>query len=143
MQGKTHGKDIMLLCKGWYDKEKYITLKDALIAYYHRDYGNTDITPDYGFVNTVLLKPAIEELFTEKLKYLFLQHIFNDSYIYHMKQPSQTYEEELFRRLTGFLFSIRCQTDDSILVNTSDYWLKENGLEVKVDLHNVLSENII
>lgn len=149
MEGKTHGKDIMLLCKGWYDKEKYKTTKDALIEYYHKHYGNEDITPDYGFINFVLLKPAIDELLTERFRGLFIHCLFDTDIFTPWKYDRMnikefSYEEELYYRLNNFIHSLRSlEDDDTVLIDTSDYWLKENGLEVIVDDHRVLSEDII
>jgi hypothetical protein len=51
-------RDILYICKGWFNDEYESTL-DALNAYYHREYGNEDITMDYRFVLNLFLKPCL------------------------------------------------------------------------------------
>lgn len=150
MKDKTHGKDIMLLCKGWYDKEKYKTTKDVLIAYYHKHYGCEDITPDYRFINQVLLRPAVEEIMCDKFKNRFISCLIDidccDTWkIDNMKAKELSYDEELYYRLIKFLgMGLMVQDQNgNILIDTSAYWKQENGLEVKLDGHNVLAEDII
>jgi hypothetical protein len=149
--GKSHGKDIMLLCKGWYNQEKYETTKDALNEYYYKNYGNEDIIGDYDAINQILLKPAIQELLTERFQRLFISCMFETDVIdywkfdiKHMNVIRLDYEEELYYRMTKFLRALQTNNGDgNIYIDTSDYWLKENGLEVKKDDHNVLAEQII
>lgn len=142
----------MLLCKGWYNKEKYTTLKDALIEYYHNEYDNRDIIPDYDFINQVLLKPAIQELLTERLNSLFIRCVFEtdvaDIWKFdckHMKIIKLDYEEELYYRMTKFLNSIQTNNGDGIIyIDTSVYWLKdEEGKEIRIDNARVLAKPII
>jgi hypothetical protein len=120
MNNKTHGKDIMLLCKGWYDKEKYKTLKDALIEYYHKNYGCEDITPDYGFINQVLLKPAIEE-FAETNSKLLIHYLLDDDILLKTKETDGTYDNELYNRLTIFLNMLIVKDH----IDTSEYFYNE------------------
>ena len=142
MEGKTQGKDIMLLCKGWYNKDKYKTLKDALKAYYHKYYDNEDIDPDYGFIDRVLLKPAIQELLTDRFKHLFVSCLFDtdgfDIWKFDkMMIKELSYEEELYYRLTKFLHGLRrYENDNTELIDTNDYWLIVDG-------HKALHEDII
>jgi len=144
MESRTHGKDIMLVCKGWYDKEKYKTTKDALIAYYHKHYGCEDIIPDYGFLNEILLKTTINELLCERYKNSFVDYLFKPYVFGTFNRKGLTYEEELYYRITEFISNLRVkEDDDTVLIDTNAYWLKENGLEVIVDGHKVLAEDII
>ena len=144
MEGKTHGKDIMLLCKGWYNKERYKTTKDALIVYYHKHYGNEDINPTYGFINEVLLKNTIQELLCDRYKNSFVDYLFKPYVFGTFNKKGLTYEEELYYRITEFISDLRVKEDDNtVIINTNDYWLKENGSEVIVDGHKILAEDII
>lgn len=152
ISNKTHGKDIMLLCKGWYNKEKYKTLKDALIEYYHKYYGNEDYTPDYDFINKVLLKQAVQELLTDRFNGLLVSCLFDTDVadiwkfdIKHMKLIDLSYEEELYYRLTKFLNKFKTNNRDGIIyIDTSVYWLKdENGNDVMMENARVLEESII
>jgi hypothetical protein len=153
MEGKTHGKDIMLLCKGWYDRNKYKTLKDALIAYYNKNYRYSDDyeeTLTYSFINKVLLKQAVHELLTERFTYLFVNYLFDTDafsiWKYEgMKIKELEYEEELYYRITGFINNLKGIDADGIVnINTSDYWLRDDdGNEIRKDSHRVLAEQII
>lgn len=132
MEGKTLGKDIMLLCKGWYNKEKYKTTKDALITYYHKEYGCEDIDPDFNFINVVLLQPAISEFLNDNTKDQFISYIFTDSIIdvcelwdkYNKKKLS--YDEELYYRLTHFIRRLKTRYYDEVLIDTDQYFTINN-----------------
>lgn len=66
--------DIMLICKGWYNKEKYKTLLEALNAYYHKHYGCEDITMNKAFAQELFLKPLVLEAIKRKpalARYIF------------------------------------------------------------------------
>jgi hypothetical protein len=141
----------MLLCKGRYDDDKYTTLKEALIAYYHKYYGNEDYTPDYDFINKILLKQALQELLTDRFNGLFISCLFETDVadiwkfdIKHMMGIDLKYEEELYFRLTKFLRNLQINNGDGIVyIDTSAYWLKdENGKEI-FDHHYILAEPII
>jgi len=102
--GRTHGKDIMLLCKGWYNENEHHTLLDALRQYYKNEY-----TEQYGdisinWVNSILLKPAIEELISENNIRLFISYILE---VRDIPSLEKTYEEILYNRLTSFLSALK------------------------------------
>ena len=59
-------KDILLICKGYYNKEKYKSVLQAFNAYYHREYGCEDITMDEGFALNLFLKPCVKEFLKER-----------------------------------------------------------------------------
>lgn len=152
MKGKTHGKDIMLLCKGWYNKEKYKTTKDALIAYYNKNYWypNDKVKIlEFRFINNVLLKPAIQELLTENFIHMFISYLFDidgfDIWKFDdMKIKELPYDEELYYRLTGFLSRLRAKDKDlNINIDDSAYWKKDEEGNIIFDHHYFLAEPII
>lgn len=49
--------DILLICKGWYNKKLYHNILEALNAYYHKYYGCENITMDKAFAIFLFLKP--------------------------------------------------------------------------------------
>ena len=49
--------DILLICKGWYNKKLYNSTLEAFNAYYHKHYGCEDITMDKAFAVYLFLKP--------------------------------------------------------------------------------------
>lgn len=154
---KTHGKDIMLLCKGWYDKDKYKTLKDALVAYYNKNYRYPEDYVedlDYHYINTVLLKQAIQELLTERFNYMFIGYLFDTDGFMSWKFDrfvikDLSYDEELFYRLCMFIDNLllidKNDKGDVINIDTSAYYKKdENGNIIYDENHcRTLDEPII
>ena len=49
--------DILMICKGWYNKTLYDSPLEAFNAYYHKYYGCEDITVDKQFAICLFLKP--------------------------------------------------------------------------------------
>ena len=49
--------DILMICKGWYNKTLYDSPLEAFNAYYHKYYGCEDITMDKSFAVYLFLKP--------------------------------------------------------------------------------------
>ena len=49
--------DILMICKGWYNKTLYDSPLEAFNAYYHKYYGCEDITMDKSFAIHLFLKP--------------------------------------------------------------------------------------
>jgi hypothetical protein len=140
MEGKTHGKDIMLLCKSWYDKEKYKTLKEALTAYYHKHYNNEDIVPDYGFINDVLLKPIMVYEFANTNPHMLMNYIFSNDIIIRSKEnDGVTYDEGLYNRITSFLSNQVVKG----MIDTTAYWKKDEKGNILFDHHYILAEPII
>ena len=55
--------EIMLICKGWYNKNKYKDILEALNGYYHKYYGCEEIKMDKEFALHLFLKPlALESI---------------------------------------------------------------------------------
>ena len=70
MSNENTERDILYICKGWFSDE-YESILDALNAYYHREYGNKDITMDYGFALNLFLKPCLVKYGTSSsIRYL-------------------------------------------------------------------------
>lgn len=59
---KNQTADIILLCKGWYDKEKYPTIVDALKQYYHIHYSEDYEDIDERFLLHCLIKPTVQDI---------------------------------------------------------------------------------
>lgn len=67
-------KDIFMICKGWYDKDKYTTVLDAFNAYYHAHYRHMEINMDFELALKLFLKPTVEyylELNPDKIMNFF------------------------------------------------------------------------
>ena len=125
--GKTHGKDIMLICKRWYNTNKYKTTKEALEQYYAEQYNhNKREILTYKFIIDVLLQPAIKEfMLIDEFKDKFIDFIFTNIPI---KKPVNDYYENLYYRLIQFLDSLICCRKDAdneliTIINTNDYFI--------------------
>lgn len=69
--------DVMLICKGWYNKEKYHSVLEALNGYYHKYYGCEDVTMDEEFALNLFLQPLVLETINRRPRmayYLFEPH---------------------------------------------------------------------
>ena len=55
---KTLEKDIILICKGWYNQTKYYSVLEAFQAYYQKEYRNEQIQITTRLAIELFLKPA-------------------------------------------------------------------------------------
>lgn len=73
MEDKTM-TDILLICKGWYNKTLYHNPLEALNAYYHKHYGCEDVIMDKEFAEYLFLRPLVLkaiEIRPSLAKYIF------------------------------------------------------------------------
>ena len=70
--------DVLLICKGWYNKNLYHNPLEALNAYYHKYYGCTDIEMDKAFAEYLFLRPLV--LKAIELKPILARYIFEPTY---------------------------------------------------------------
>ena len=75
---KTTEKDILLICKNWYNKELYKSKLDAFNAYYHKYYGNEDIEMSKAFALNLFLEPTIIEM--SKLDHSIVNKLYEESF---------------------------------------------------------------
>ena len=60
---KTTAKDVILLCKGWYDKKQYPNLLEALKQYYRKTYSeNYEEYLNEDFLLKTVLTDAMREI---------------------------------------------------------------------------------
>ena len=87
--------DILLICKGWYNKKLYKNTLEAFNAYYHKYYGCEDITMDKAFAEYLFLRPlALEAI---KIKPVLANYIFNTHFsVIGDKEP---FSEIMYDRL--------------------------------------------
>ena len=84
-------RDILYICKGWFNDE-YESMLDALNAYYHREYGNEDITMDYGFALNLFLKPCLIKYGnSNSIRYLLEPTMLESSMDYKQTPMSKDY----------------------------------------------------
>lgn len=100
--------DILLICKGWYNKELYHNTLEAFNAYYHKYYGCEDITMDKAFAEYLFLRPlalkAIEKQPT------LARYIFEP--VYSVIGNKEIFSEVMYDRLMGLIQMIEKDTFD-------------------------------
>lgn len=91
--------DILLICKGWYDKTLYQNTLEAFDAYYHKHYGCEDITMDKAFTEYLFLRPlALKAI---EIKPTLARYIFEPAYsVVDNKEP---FSEIMYDRLMGLI----------------------------------------
>ena len=136
---KTLEKDILLICKGYYDKNKYKSVLEALNAYYHREYGCEDIIMDEGFALNLFLKPCVKEFLKEREvnlfceNYLFQQSmhevgILHDRIFRKIDVKEMSFDEVLYYRLISWLCCLRVRDyNNEWIIDLSDYHTREDG----------------
>ena len=91
--------DILVICKGWYDKKLYNNPLEAMNAYYHKHYGCEDIVMDKAFAEYLFLRPlALKAIET---KPTLARYIFEPQFSgFDNKEP---FAEIMYDRLMGLI----------------------------------------
>lgn len=100
--------DILLICKGWYDKTKYNDVLEAFNAYYHKHYGCEDIIMDKAFAEYLFLRPLA--LYAIEVKPKIARYMFDP--IYSPLNNKQPFGEIMYDRLMGLIQMIDKDTFD-------------------------------
>ena len=91
--------DILVICKGWYNKELYNNPLEAMNAYYHKYYGCEDIVMDKAFAEYLFLRPLT--LKTIEIKPVLARYIFEPQFsVLGNKEP---FAEIMYDRLMGLI----------------------------------------
>lgn len=112
--------DVMLICKGWYNKDKYKTVLEALNAYYHKYYRCDDITMDESFAISLFLQPLVTEIIKSKPKLI----IYLFSPVYGEYKTDGDWSELLFTRLW---YIINMSTSNIFDLSEYDKMFREGG----------------
>lgn len=131
---KTTEKDILMICKGYYDKEQHESLEEALDAYYRREY---DVLKDelpelsYEFMFSLWCKPCIREfLIPEKIGEFYHNMIAEESFPEKNylgvncfnKEPAKEFYEVMFHRFVKWVNCMRIRDKDgNWIIDLSDY----------------------
>ena len=91
--------DILVICKGWYNKELYNNPLEAMNAYYHKYYGCEDIVMDKAFAEYLFLRPlALKAI---EVKPTLARYIFEPQFsVLGNKEP---FAEIIYDRLMGLI----------------------------------------
>lgn len=95
--------DILLICKGWYNKKKYKTVLDAMNAYYHKYYGNEDMTMAKGFALELFLYPLAKEIIKKcpnMINVVFCTLNFADP-------QNGSFIDTMYARICSLIFSVK------------------------------------
>ena len=112
--------DDMLICKGWYNKDKHNTILEALNAYYHKYYRCYDIEMDEAFAISLFLQPLVTEIIKRKPELII--YLFNP--VYGRYKNEGNFSELLFTRL---LHIITMSTSNIFDLSAYDKMFRESG----------------
>ncbi len=91
--------DVLLICKGWYNKKLYHNILEALNAYYHKYYGREDIIVDKAFAIFLFLRPlALKAI---EIKPILARYIFEPQYSFIGNE--EKFSEVMYDRLLGLI----------------------------------------
>lgn len=121
--------DILLICKGWYDKTKYKNILEALNGYYHKYYGCEDIVMDKAFANRLFLQPLVLEAVNRDPK--LARYLFEPSY--SIIDNNENFVDVMYDRLIGLIQMIEHNTFDlseyQEMFNEYKYYNSEDKVE--------------
>lgn len=126
---KTTEKDILRLCKGYYDYEKYQSLEEALDAYYRREYCvSKEEIPElsYQFMVELWFGPCVRAFVTPDNFRIFHQYVifersFQEVQSFHNEVHMDFYEV-LYHRLVKWLNLLQVRDEKgNWIVDLSDY----------------------
>lgn len=91
--------DILVICKGWYNKKLYNNPLEAMNAYYHKYYGCEDIVMDKAFAEYLFLRPlALKAIET---KPTLARYIFEPQF--SVLNKNESFAEVMYDRLIGLI----------------------------------------
>lgn len=157
---KTTAKDVILLCKGWYDKEKYTSKLSALKQYYRERYccDMEDVLreqPERFLLRTVIEQAMYEVInnYPDRLRGFINGYVIaSEIRLFGIPDRELSYDEMLFYRIVSFFSSLQMRGDGLIEIDTEDYFEKdfnekyERTTRERLQFHEnktVLKENII
>lgn len=91
--------DVLLICKGWYNKQLYKNQLEAMNAYYHKYYGCEDIVMDKAFAEYLFLRPL--SLKAIEGKPTLARYIFEPQF--SILSKNEPFAEVMYDRLMGLI----------------------------------------
>jgi hypothetical protein len=145
---KTTAKDIILLCKGWYNEQIYPTISDALKEYYCENYMPMPVDgkcEDEEFLLETLLLQVIQEIEAEYPDRLngFIKGFIHQSLIKNilLDELDAIHNVEIFYYIINFLKNLPLQGANLVTIDTDDYFTShiadgEEIVELKMPIIN-------
>lgn len=124
-------KDVILICKGYYNKDKYLSVKDALVAYYKKNYSDDYDVTDEFLLNTLIRSAMIElcEKYPDRLLMIM------DGYI--MKAgDADSYSSQLLSAIILAFHDLCMRGPNLIDIDTSIYFTIIDG--ERVPIHKII-----
>mgnify|MGYP004640633017 CR=1 FL=1 len=111
--------DVLLICKGWYNKNLYQNILEALNAYYHKYYGCDNISMDKNFAMHLFLQPlALKAI---EIKPTLAKYIFNPICPI-CNCENESYTDRMYKQLLGLIMMI---TSDMFDLNDYQNMIKK------------------
>lgn len=149
-------KDILLICKGYYNKEKYKSVEEAINGYYYKNYTyegyynendmheNKDLLLSHKELNKIFIIPCIKYYLSYLKGYIinsFCSNLFDEKSLYENQLITKDYIQDLYGN-DKENSSYEELTFDDILFYRSIKWLL--SLKVKdIDLSEYGDNEII
>lgn len=113
-------KDVIMIIKGWYNKEKYNCSFAALNAYYHKHYTSvSDLT--YDIAIEIFLIPTMNWVFENKYESCETYFKLMTDRLYRTRKANISYLAVLYDGMICFLFSLAIRDIDEI--TKEPYWI--------------------
>lgn len=142
---RTTAKDVILLCKGWYDREKYLTVLDALKQYYRKNYCNDmEDCLNEKFLLRVILIETMREIavkYPDRLVGFINSYLTYGQIIFMPDEKNNDYDYQLFYRIVNFLSNLQTNGDGFIEIETDDYFHEitdEDGTKHKKLIQDII-----
>lgn len=127
---KTIAKDIILLCKGWYNHDLYSTILEALKQYY-RKYYSIYMEESLGerFLFRIILIEVMREIaekYPDRLRGFINGYLAYGEMIYGIPDESNNnYDYQMFYRIVNYLAKLKMKGDGIVEIDTSDYFVED------------------
>lgn len=124
---KTLLKDVILICKGYYDKDKYLSVKDALVAYYMKNYSDDYDVTDEFLLNTLIRGAMIElcENYPDRLPMIMNEYIIKAG-------DADSYSSQLLSAITLAFHDLCMRGGNLVDIDTSCYFTIVDGRRVPI-----------
>lgn len=142
---KTTAKDIILLCKGWYDKEKYPTVLEALKQYYRKNYcDDMEEVLNERFILRVILIEVMREIaskYSDRLLGFINGYLTYGEMLFMPDENNKDYDYQLFYRIVHFLARLKMRGEGWQEIETDEYFYED--YDEDGNKHMKLIEDII
>ena len=129
---RTTEKDILWICKGHYDKEKYPKLEDALTQYYKINYDDIKETLSYEFMYKLWFRSCVKEFLTPGRIHMFWYYVISEECmnekisLFNGIRMDDFYEIMFWRVAKWMMMLSIKKSDGTWFIDMSDYIGKIN-----------------